>query len=63
MTNFFFQAFLVNGTYLFKENNGILDKPVLFSIQFHMGRQLGLGVRDVMAAQMTVGLWRLPVSF
>ena len=31
MTNFFFQAFLVNGTYLFKENNGILDKPVLFS--------------------------------
>ena len=40
--HFFFQAFFIDCTDLFEQNDGIFCKATMMGIQFNMGRQLCL---------------------
>ena len=42
VSHFFTQSGFVNGSDLFEQNHGILDKPVLFGVNVDMRRQLRL---------------------
>ena len=57
------QAVFVQRADLLQQHHAVLGRPVSSArILMWVGRR-ALSSRDVMAAAMTVGLWRLPISF
>ena len=62
-THVFPQAFFVQGPNLFQQDHGVLSKPNCRAANSMCVGSFAFPVWEVMAAAMTVGLWRLPVSF
>ena len=57
------QAVLIQRADLFQQHHTVLGKAGICRPDVDMGGQAALSSRDVMAAAITVGLCRLPISF
>ena len=57
------QAVFVQRADLLQQHHAVLGKACVLCPDIDVGGRRALSSRDVMAAAMTVGLWRLPISF